>query len=102
MFRNGENAARPLVQFASFDLRLCNVIENEFLIGKLLHKLIGNGQVAGINQNVAGEAESRKHAHAAQKLLAQQESVVRLGLNDVAETAQLLKSGKMLESLFYF
>src|SRR5579884_628711 len=64
------NATSPSVSFSSFDLRLCNVIDYEFLFRELLHEFICDRQMASIDKNVIGEPKARKMTDAAQEILA--------------------------------
>src|SRR5580700_9209791 len=74
----------PGIEFAVFDGRLGQMIEDEALAGEALDKFSSDGKMFGVNQNVIGEIELLERGNAAEKLWPQKEAIIGLALRDVA------------------
>src|SRR5262249_17952242 len=87
------------VDLAVADEWFGEMVDHETLIGEALHQFERGRQLARIDKDVVGEIEFLEHRYSAQKILANQETIVGFGLSDMAEAAQLFESREILKTL---
>jgi hypothetical protein len=75
------------------------MVDDKALFGKARNEFEGRMQLFRINENVIAEAEMAQASNAAEEILTDKETVVGLGLGDVAEAAELFKLRKEMHSL---
>src|SRR5205814_9537829 len=91
--RKLSNSPRPAVYRSAFDWRFGQMIQNKTLPRKSLDEFRRNWEMLCVNQNVIRQIEFLQHGNPAQKICIQQK-VVRLALDNVANSNQLALVGK--------
>lgn len=90
----------PGFEALGFYFRLGEMVEDEALAGKAGSEFDGGGELAGIDEDVKGEAKLMEKGDAAKKIGAKEKAIVGFGLRDVAEAAELRLARKMVQPFF--